>query len=166
MVPEHAFGLYEKTFDLSSSTGLFKAFQFLPLYRSWELKIVKCARAVWKGQKTHFWPISISSQGTSLRCYMMFFMGKLRCLNMFLGFMKNFLTLVHPQASSKLSNICLYTGPESSKSWNVPERFEKVKKPIFDQSQFRPSGLPGGVIWCFMGKLRSLNMFLGFMKNF
>ena len=34
---------------------------------------MKCARAVWKGQKIHFWTISISSQWTSLRFYMMFY---------------------------------------------------------------------------------------------
>ena len=91
-------------------------------------------------------------------------MGKLRSLKVFLGLVNIFITLAHLQASPKLSNFGLYTAPEGQKSQKMPNRSEKGKNAIFCQSWFGPWRLNQGFIWCFMGKLRSLKMFLGLVN--
>ena len=57
---------------------------------------------------------------------------------MFLGLVNIFITWAHLQASSKLSDFGLYTGPESQKSQNAPDLSEKVKMRFFASLNLDP----------------------------
>ena len=65
-------------------------------------------------------------------------MGKLRSLKKFLYLVKIFISWAYLQASSKFFYFALYTGPESKKSQNVPDRSEKVKMRFFANLNLDP----------------------------
>ena len=69
---------------------------------------------------------------------------------MLLGFANIFITQTHLQASSKLSDFGLYTGPEGQKTQNVLDRSEKVKMRFFANLNLDPEDLTKvlyGVLW-------------------